>query len=111
MLVDYFNGCIECLALALWLKSKIMGRTLDCIFRSIFSTYVIYLPLPLDKYKIVSWNETKEIQDLVDFLLSFRYYFVIVEDNLCISRNSLPEIFPVLIVKRKTPHSTQRKVA
>jgi hypothetical protein len=44
----------------------------------------IYLGLPSEKYKIVSWKK-KEFEDLKDLLVSFRLYFVVVKDSLCIS--------------------------
>jgi hypothetical protein len=42
----------------------------------------IYLGLPSEKYKIVSWKK-KEFEDLENLLVSFRLYFVIVKDSLC----------------------------
>jgi hypothetical protein len=36
------------------------------------------------KYKIMSWKK-KEFEDLEDLLVSFRLYFIIAEDSLCIS--------------------------
>jgi hypothetical protein len=43
-----------------------------------------FLRLPSEIYKIVSWKK-KEYEDLKDLLVSFRRYFVIDEDSLCIS--------------------------
>jgi hypothetical protein len=40
--------------------------------------------LPSEKYKIISWKK-KEFEDLEDLVVSFRLYFVIVRDSLCIS--------------------------
>jgi hypothetical protein len=42
----------------------------------------IYLGLPSEKYKIVSWKK-KEFEDLEDLLVSFRLYFVIIKDSSC----------------------------
>jgi hypothetical protein len=44
----------------------------------------IYLRLPTEKYKIVSWKK-KEFEDLEDLLVSFRLYFVMDKDSSCIS--------------------------
>jgi hypothetical protein len=43
-----------------------------------------FIRLPSEKYKIMFWKK-KEFEDLEDWLVSFRLYFVIAEDNLCIS--------------------------
>jgi hypothetical protein len=43
-----------------------------------------FIRLPSEKYKIISWKK-KEFKDLEDLFVSFRLYFVIAEDNLCIS--------------------------
>jgi hypothetical protein len=43
-----------------------------------------FIRLPSGKYKIMSW-EKKEFEDLKDLLVSFRLYFVIARDSLCIS--------------------------
>jgi hypothetical protein len=44
----------------------------------------IYIRLTFRKYKIImSWKKTK-FEDLKELLLSFRVYFVIVEDIVCI---------------------------
>jgi hypothetical protein len=40
--------------------------------------------LPSEKYKIMSWKK-KEFEDLEDLVVSFRLYFVIAGDSLCIS--------------------------
>jgi hypothetical protein len=45
----------------------------------------IYLGLPSEKYKIVSWKK-KEFEDLEDLLVSSRLYFVIVKDSSCNSK-------------------------
>jgi hypothetical protein len=44
----------------------------------------IYLGLPSEKYKIMSWKK-KKFKDLKELLVSFRLYFVIVKDSSCIS--------------------------
>jgi hypothetical protein len=61
-------------ALALWLKLK--------LWENLF--WFSFIPLPSKKYKIMSWKK-KEFEDLEDLLVSFRLYFVIAGDNLCIS--------------------------
>jgi hypothetical protein len=43
-----------------------------------------FIRLPSEKYKIVSWKK-KEFEDLKNLLVSFRLYFVIARDSLCIS--------------------------
>jgi hypothetical protein len=40
--------------------------------------------LPSGKYKIMSWKK-KEFEDLEDLVVSFRLYFVIDGDSICIS--------------------------
>jgi hypothetical protein len=40
----------------------------------------IYLGLPSEKYKIVSWKK-KDFEDLKDLLFSFRLNFVIIKDS------------------------------
>jgi hypothetical protein len=42
-----------------------------------------FIRLPSEKYKIISWKK-KEFKDLEDLFVSFRLYFVIAEDSLCI---------------------------
>jgi hypothetical protein len=61
----------------------------------------IYIVMPSEKYKIVSWNK-KEFEDLEYFLVSFRLYFVIIKDSSCISTMYylLLQIYVVLIVKK-----------
>ena len=44
--------------------------------------FVSFRP-PLENYKMVSWRK-KEFEDLEDLLVSFKLYFVIAEDSLCI---------------------------
>jgi hypothetical protein len=44
----------------------------------------IYLGLPSEKYKIVSWRK-KEFEELEDLLVSFGLYFVIIKESSCIS--------------------------
>jgi hypothetical protein len=43
-----------------------------------------FLQLSLEIYKITSWKK-KEYEDLKNLFVSFRFYFVIDEDSLCIS--------------------------
>jgi hypothetical protein len=43
-----------------------------------------FIGLSSEKYKIMS-SKKKEFEDLEDLLVSFRLYFVIAGDSLCIS--------------------------
>jgi hypothetical protein len=63
MVIDYFNACTHAhsLGIALVLFGYLLKNT-----------------------RFVSWKK-KEFEDLEYLLVSFRLYFVIVEDNLCIS--------------------------
>ena len=81
MLIDYFNGCARARSLGIAAQIKIMGEP-SLVFTGLW--FVIYLWLPSEKYKIVSWKK-KEFEDLEDLLVSFRLYFVIVGDSSCIS--------------------------
>jgi hypothetical protein len=58
---------------------KIMGEP-PLVFIGLW--FGIYLRLPSEKYKIVSWKK-KEFEDLKDLLVSFRLHFVIVKDSSC----------------------------
>jgi hypothetical protein len=51
-----------------------------CRFTSLW--FGIYLGLPLEQYKIVSWKK-KKFEDLKHLLVCFRLYFVIVKDSSC----------------------------
>jgi hypothetical protein len=81
MLIDYFNGCARAHGLGIAAQIKIIGESL-LVFTGLW--FGIYLGLPSEKYKIVSW-EKKEFEDFKDLLVSFRLYFVIVKDSSCIS--------------------------
>jgi hypothetical protein len=76
MVTGYFNGCMRACSLGTAAQIKIMGEH--------SSVYTCFLRLPSEIYKIVSWKK-KEYEDLKDLLISFRRYFVIDEDSLCIS--------------------------
>jgi hypothetical protein len=81
MLIDYFNGCARACSLAIAAQIKIMGE-LSLVFTYLW--FVIYLWFPSRNHKIVSWKK-KEFEDLKNLLVSFRLYFVIIGDSLCIS--------------------------
>jgi hypothetical protein len=79
MWIDYFNGCTRARSLGIAAQIKIMGESL-LVFTGLW--FGIYLGLPSEKYKIVSWKK-KKFEDLEDLLVSFRLYFVIVKDSSC----------------------------
>jgi hypothetical protein len=80
MVIDYFNGCVRARSLGTVAQIKSMGEP-SLLFTGLWFGF---LRLPLEIYKIVSWKK-KEYEDLKDLLVSFRRYFVIDEDSLCIS--------------------------
>jgi hypothetical protein len=80
MLIDYFNGCTCAHSLGI-VAQKIMGEP-SLVFTDLW--FGIYLGLPSEKYKIMSWKK-KEFEDLKDLLVSFRLYFVIGKNSSCIS--------------------------
>jgi hypothetical protein len=80
MLIDYFNGCACACSLSI-AAQKNMGEP-SVVFTGLW--FGIYLELPSEKYKIVSWKK-KEFEDVEDLLVSFRLYFVIGKDSSCIS--------------------------
>jgi hypothetical protein len=60
---------------------KIMGELLLVFTIMWFDIYCMsFLRLLSKKYKIMS-GKKKEFEDLDDFLVSFRFYFVIVEES------------------------------
>jgi hypothetical protein len=79
--IDYFNGYARARSLGIAARIKIMGEP-SLVFTGLW--FGIYLGLPSEKYKIMSWRK-KEFEDLKDLLVSFRLYFVIVKDSSCIS--------------------------
>jgi hypothetical protein len=79
MWIDYFNDCARARSLGIAAQIKIMGKP-PLVFTGLW--FGIYLGLPSEKYKIVSWKK-KEFEDLEDLLVSFRLYFVIVKDSSC----------------------------
>jgi hypothetical protein len=79
MWIDYFNGCARARGLGIAAQIKIMGEP-PLVFTGLW--FGIYLRLPSEKYKTVSWKK-KEFEDLKDLLVSFRLYFVIVKDSSC----------------------------
>jgi hypothetical protein len=80
MLIDYFNGCARTRSLGIAAQIKIMGEP-SLLFTGLWFGFI---RLPSEKYKIISWKK-KEFEDLEDLLVSFRLYFVITRDSLCIS--------------------------
>jgi hypothetical protein len=80
MLIDYFNGCACARSLGIATQIKIMGEP-SLVFTGLWFGSIW---LPSRKYKIMSWKK-KEFEDLEDLIVSFRLYFVIAEDSLCIS--------------------------
>ena len=81
MLIDYSNGYVDKRSLYTAAKIKIIGEPslafTDCDLVS------VSFRRPLENYKMVSWKK-KEFEDLEDLLVSFKIYFVIAEDSLCI---------------------------
>jgi hypothetical protein len=80
MLIDYFNSCARARSLGIAAQIKIMGE-LSSVFIGLWFGFI---RPPSEKYEIISWKK-KEFEDLEDLLVSFRLYFIIVEDSLCIS--------------------------
>jgi hypothetical protein len=80
MLIDYFNGYARARSLGIAAPIKIMGEP-SSVFTGLWFDFI---RLPSEKYKIMSWKK-KEFEDLEDLLISFRLYFVIARDSLCIS--------------------------
>jgi hypothetical protein len=79
--IDYFNGYARARSLGIAAWIKIIGES-SLVFIGLW--FGIYLGLPSEKYKIVSWKK-KEFEVLEDLLVSFRLYFVIIKDSSCIS--------------------------
>jgi hypothetical protein len=80
MLIDYFNGSVRARSLGIAAQIKIMGEP-SLVFTCLWFSFI---RLPSEKYKIMSWKK-KEFEDLKDLLVSFRLYFIIIGDSLCIS--------------------------
>jgi hypothetical protein len=97
MVIDYYNGCPHARSLGIAAQIKIMGEP-SLVF---LAHWFNFIWLPCEKYKIISWKK-KEFEDLEDLLISFRLYFVIARDILCISTMYylLLRIYVVLIVKK-----------
>jgi hypothetical protein len=97
MVTDYFNGCARACSLGIAALIKIMGEP-SLVFSG---QWFGFIRLSSKKYKIMSWKK-KKFEDLEDLLVSFRFYFVIDEDSLCISTMYylLLQIYMVLIVKK-----------
>jgi hypothetical protein len=84
MLVDYFNGCVRARNLGTAAQIKIMGEPSLVFTGPWFDIYVMFVRLPSEEYKIVSWKK-KSLKTSKIFLFSFRLYLVIAEVSLCIS--------------------------
>jgi hypothetical protein len=80
MVIDYFNGCTRTRSLGIAAQIKIMGEP-SLVFTGLWFSSI---RLPSEKYKIMSWKK-KEFEDLEDLVVSFRLYFIIAGDSLCIS--------------------------
>jgi hypothetical protein len=80
MLIDYFNGCVRARSLGIAANIKFMGES-SLVF---IGLWLSFIRLPSEKYKIMSWKK-KKFEDLEGLLVSFRLYFVIARDSLCIS--------------------------
>jgi hypothetical protein len=77
--IEYSNGCARARSLDIAAQIKIIGEP-PLVFTSLW--FDIYLGLPSEKYKILSWKK-KEFEDLEDLLVFFRLYFVIVKNSSC----------------------------
>jgi hypothetical protein len=80
ILIDYFNGCTRTRSLGIAAQIKIMGEPL-LVFTGLWFSFI---RLPSEKYKIISWKK-KEFKDLENLVISFKLYFIIGENSLCIS--------------------------
>jgi hypothetical protein len=83
MLDDYSNGCARARSLGTRAKIKIMGEPSLVFIGLWFDTHVLFMRLPSEKYKIVSWKKN-DYKDLDDLLVSFGLCFVIAEESSCI---------------------------
>jgi hypothetical protein len=81
MVIYYFNGCTRAHSLDITAQLKIMTEP-SLVFLGLW--FVIYLQLPPEKYMIMSLKK-KEFEHLKKLLISFRFYFIIVEVRSCIS--------------------------
>jgi hypothetical protein len=80
MVIDYFNGYARAHSLGTAAQIKIMGEP-SLVFTGLWFGFLL---MASKIYKIVSWKK-EEYEDLKDFLVSFRLYFVIDENSLCMS--------------------------
>jgi hypothetical protein len=80
ILINYFNGCARARSLSIAAQIKIMEEP-SLIFIGLWFSFI---RLPSRKYKIMSWKK-KEFEDLKDLFISFRLYFIIAGESLCIS--------------------------
>jgi hypothetical protein len=71
MWIDYFNGCARARSPGIAVQIKITGKP-SLVFTLVFIGlwFGIYVGLPSEKYKIVSWKK-KEFKDLEDSLVFF----------------------------------------
>jgi hypothetical protein len=77
------NSCVCARSLGTAVKIKIMGESSLVFICLWFGTHVLFMWLPLKKYKIAPWKKN-DYEDLDDLLVSFRLSFVIIEDISCI---------------------------
>jgi hypothetical protein len=80
MLIDYFNGCARACSIGIASQIKIMGEA-SLVFTGL---WFWFYSVAFWKNKIMSWKK-KGFEDLKDLLISFRLYFLIARDRLCIS--------------------------
>jgi hypothetical protein len=71
MLDDYSNGCMRAHSLGTVAKIKSIGES-SLVFTGLwFGTHILFMRLPLEKYKIALWKKN-DFEDLDDLLVSFR---------------------------------------
>jgi hypothetical protein len=76
MVIDYFNGCTLARSIVTAAKIKIMGEP-SLVFQVSGSALFGCL--------LKNASKKKELKDLKNLLISFRLYFLVVGDSLCIS--------------------------
>jgi hypothetical protein len=81
MVIDYFNGCARTRSLGIAAQIKIMGEP-SLVFSGHWFNFLFGCLL---KNVRLYHGKRKYFEDLKDLLVSFRLYFVIAEDSLCIS--------------------------
>jgi hypothetical protein len=94
MLNDNSYGCTRARSLGIATKIKIM-REPSLIFTCLWFGTVLFMRLPLKKYKITSCNK-RGFEDVDNLLVSFKFHFVMSEDSAYIFT-----IYYLLFVKKK----------